>query len=65
MRFGRRGLTGILAFLAAGLLTMPAAGADGLVVSEQFIITLRATTAVTQENATYSTNLVFVVVPEF
>lgn len=40
-------------------------GATGPVVSEQFVITLRATTAVTQENANYSTNLVFVVVPEF
>ena len=40
-------------------------GATGPVASEQFVITLRATTTVSQEIATYSTGLVFGVVPKY
>ena len=40
-------------------------GATGAVVSEQLVITLRATTSTTQEGTAYSTSLVFVVVGDF
>ncbi len=40
-------------------------GSTGAVVSEQFTVTLRATTASSQLTSDYTTILVFVVVPEF
>ena len=40
-------------------------GATGSVSAEAFVVTLRATTPITQGVCTYSTSLVFIVVPDF
>ena len=40
-------------------------GATGPVASEQVVITLRASTAVSQEASTYTTSPIFVVVPKY